>query len=279
MEYFNKYDDILILAGAGMGIDAGLPDYDGIHNMVFDAAERCGVEPYMIEHPSFYKQNPRGAWGMKARVMNLFLTKEPHCGYYRLKELQNKKNLYIITSNIDDHFRKAGFDESKLYEIHGRLRILQCINRSCNQKHKLWMLDYLPEEKDMILTSKIPKCIYCGDYARPNVCFTDDNSFCNKIRDAQKARYNDWIKKIANKRNPKLLIIEIGCGRHSDSIGISKLDNDSFRLLSKELTIPSNLNETNMKIIRINPDKNIKKESWEEVYYEKSIDFLGKLSL
>ena len=69
--------------------------------------------------------------------MDIFLTKKPHSGYFKLKELLQDKNHFIVTSNIDDHFRDAGFDETKLYEIHGRLNILQCVNRTCNQKHYL----------------------------------------------------------------------------------------------------------------------------------------------
>jgi NAD-dependent SIR2 family protein deacetylase len=275
MERIQEYENILVLAGAGFSIDSGLPDYDDVHRMVDIAAQHHNVAPYMIEHPSFYKENPRGAWGMKARVMNIFLTKSPHTGYYKLKELtqSKKKNVFIITSNIDDHFRSAGFDESKLYEIHGRLKILQCINRDCNRKHNLWKLDHIPQEKDMKLIGNIPKCIYCNDYARPNVCFTDDNSFCNKLRDAQKARYNQWIKAVARKKNPNLLIMEVGCGRHKDSIGLNKKDDNTFNILSKELVFPSNLNESNMKVIRVNPDRNIQKETWEDVYYQKCIDF------
>lgn len=87
-------------------------------------------------------------------------------------------------------------DESRLYEIHGRLGILQCINRSCNQKHNLWSLDELPQEVDMKLTTPVPRCIYCEDYARPNVCFTADNFFCNKLRDAQKARFQAWLSQV-----------------------------------------------------------------------------------
>ena len=34
-------------------------------------------------------------------------------------------------------------------------------------------MDYFPEENDMELIGKIPLCKYCGNYARPNVCFTD----------------------------------------------------------------------------------------------------------
>ena len=117
--------------------------------MVDEAPNKFGIQPYEIESPNFYKTNPRAAWGMKARVINTFLTKEPHEGYHILNGLTNKKNVFVVTSNIDDHFRNAGFDENKLYEIHGRLKILQCINRSCNIKHNLWKMDYIPEENDM----------------------------------------------------------------------------------------------------------------------------------
>lgn len=40
-------------------------------------------------------------------------------------------------------------------------------------------------------------CKYCGNYARPNVCFTDDNAFCNKLRHSQKANFNTWINNVS----------------------------------------------------------------------------------
>ena len=271
--------DILILAGAGLGIDAGLPDYNGMHQMADEAAAKYDIPAYQIEHPNFYKENPKAAWGIKARVINMFLTKEPHKGYEKLKELHDKNNVFVVTSNIDDHFRKAGYDESRLYEIHGRLKILQCVNRSCNIKHNLWTLDELPQEEDLQLIGNPPRCIYCGDYARPNVCFTDDNSFCNKLRDAQKARFNDWIKRVANRRHPNLLILEIGCGRHKDSIGVTQLPSGKFRIMSKELQFPDVFTEENLKVIRVNPDKDIPPNKWEDVYYETALNFLTKHKL
>lgn len=275
MDKIKKYDNILILAGAGMGIDAGLPDYDGVHQMIDDAAERFNVPAYKLEHPDFYKENPEVAWGMKSRVMKLFLNSEPHKGYYKLKELLNKKNSFVVTSNIDDHFRTAGFNTTKLYEIHGRLKILQCVDRKCNLSHNLWSVENIPEEKDMLLIVKPPMCKYCGNYARPNVCFTDDNAFCNKLRNSQKANFNTWINSVSKKRNTKLLVIEIGCGRHKDAIGMKELPNGQFRIESKELNFPKNLTRENISVIRVNPDRNITKEIWEDVYYEKAIDFLN----
>jgi len=275
---FNGYDDVLVLSGAGFGIDAGLPDYDGVHEMVYEAAQRFDVAPYMIEHPQFYKDNPKAAWGMKARVMNIFLTKKPHEGYDILKDLSKTKNMFIITSNIDDHFRTSGFDCTKLYEIHGRLKILQCTDRKCNMRHPLWPLKDIPQEKDMLLIGEPPKCNYCNNYARPNVCFTDDNSFCNKLRLEQKASFNRWMQKVVNKRKSKLLVLEIGCGRHRDSIGMMRLNDGSFRILSKELEFPKCLRpeNDNLKVIRINPDRNIPTQNWETVYHQTGLNFFKK---
>ncbi len=73
--------------------------------------------------------------------------------------------------------------------------------------------------------------------------------------------------------------MEIGCGRHKDSIGMNKLQDGTFRILSKELKFPENLNEKNMKIVRINPDINIPKEKWEDVYYETGVNFFTKRKL
>ena len=56
---------------------------------------------------------------------------------------------------------------------------------------------------------------------------------------------------------------------------MNKLEDGTFRILSKELRFPPNLNE-DMKIIRINPDKNIPKEKWEDVYYETGLNFFTK---
>ena len=67
--------------------------------------------------------------------------------------------------------------------------------------------------------------------------------------------------------------MEIGCGRHKNSIGVNKLDDGSFRILSKELAFPKVFNESNIKVIRVNPDRNIPKETWEEVHYKTGVDF------
>ena len=276
MDRKKRVHDVLVLAGAGFGIDAGLPDYAGVHEMANEAAQQHGVEPFMIEHPSFYKSNPKAAWGMKARVMNIFLTKEPHAGYHGLLSALDGRNAFVVTSNIDGHFRKAGLDEQRLYEIHGRLDVLQCVNRSCNSRHPLWPLGPdLPQETDMVLDGAPPTCIYCGDFARPNVCFTDDNSFCPKLRDAQKARFKQWARAAAGRRKPELLVYEVGCGRHKDSIGMTLKDDGTFRVMSKELELPPVFTTDNVTVVRVNPDRGIPGQPWETVVHETGLRYFS----
>ena len=55
VEEFKKYNDILILAGAGFSVDCGIPDYSGVHRMVDEAANKFGIQPHEIESPNFYK--------------------------------------------------------------------------------------------------------------------------------------------------------------------------------------------------------------------------------
>lgn len=254
---FKPYTDVLVLVGAGFGIDSGLPDYNGVHQMAEEAAAAHGIEPHQLEEPSFYHENPDAVWGFKARVINQFLTKKPHSGYFGLLKALEKKNHFIVTSNIDEHFHQVGMDESRLWEIHGRLGILQCVNRACNQKHNLWALEEFPQETDMKLTTPAPRCIYCKDYARPNVCFTADNFFCNKLRDAQKARYMGWMSAVAKKKKVKLLVLEIGCGRHKDSIGVETKSDGTLRTLSKEISLPSCFNQETVQVMKVTMDKDL----------------------
>lgn len=125
----------------------------------------------------------------------------------------------------------------------------------------------------MKLTTPVPRCIYCEDYARPNVCFTADNFFCNKLRDAQKARFQAWISQVAKKKKSKLLILEIGCGRHRDSIGIEKKPDGTLRTLSREISLPPCFNAESVQIVKVTLDRELAAGPGEMVFYETGLQF------
>ena len=60
---------------------------------------------------------------------------KPHQGYYHLlQSLQQQfnNNYFICTSNIDGFFAKSGFDPEKIYEVHGTIDNIQCMDKKCS---------------------------------------------------------------------------------------------------------------------------------------------------
>jgi NAD-dependent SIR2 family protein deacetylase len=117
-------------------------------------------------------------------------------------------NYFIFTSNVDGQFQKAGFDENKIVECHGRISHFQCIN-DC--KKDIWKSDIEKIDVDMeeFLATDIPLCPKCGDIARPNILMFGDWKWNPKITLNQETRYNKWKKQNKSK---KLLVIELGAG-------------------------------------------------------------------
>jgi NAD-dependent SIR2 family protein deacetylase len=70
-------------------------------------------------------QDPQQAWGFYGHRAELYSTTTPHAGFDVLRRLSETKtdNFFVATSNIDEHFQKAGFSEDCIYECHGSLGI------------------------------------------------------------------------------------------------------------------------------------------------------------
>src|SRR5688500_5983939 len=104
-----------------------------------------------MSHSDWFRTDPCAAWGFYGHRCQLYATAEPHQGFTVLRSIaRNKHGYFVFTSNIDSHFQKSGFDDSRLYEAHGTLRsatsivvraksycalgtlsVLQCVNEEC----------------------------------------------------------------------------------------------------------------------------------------------------
>lgn len=255
-------DCLLIVAGAGMGIDSGLPDYRGPNGLwnTWHPAKELGLTYEDLSTHKTFLENPELAWGFQTYLTKLYHKLDPHDGYKILLKLAKQKfknNYFVITSNVDSQFLKSGFDESKLYEVHGTKRLWQCINKKCNKKHYPWAMEInnLPsiDKKTLRANKPFPKCIHCNNMARPNVSFFDDFIFNEKICKKQSSNLLKWLDTIVNK---KLVIIELGCGISKHSIRFV-MKNNQYTMLSNEWKLPKHfLSKNNTKMIRINPDTN-----------------------
>ena len=259
--YIDEAGALLIVAGAGMGIDSGLPDYrgpQGLWNTWHPAAELNMKYEDLSTHETFVN-NPELAWGFQTYLTKLYHDLDPHQGYYDLFNIASKKfnnNYFVITSNVDSQFLKSGFNPEQLYEVHGSKRMWQCMDKKCNKNHFPWEMDIndLPNiDPDTLRAIKpFPKCIHCGNMARPNVSFFGDFQFNEKKTKIQSGYLINWINKNKDK---KLLIIEMGCGVSTHSIRFT-IKNKQYTMLSNEWKLPKSfMGEQNTKMIRINPDE------------------------
>ena len=116
--------------------------------------------------PLAFKADPELAWVLICYLMNKYDATPPHIGFSILKEFVLQKEYFIVTSNIDEHFQKAGFNKNRIFEYHDSMYNTQCMyNIECG----VWDTPYLKVDAENIIASRIPVCPECNSYCRPNV--------------------------------------------------------------------------------------------------------------
>lgn len=207
----NDSEILIITAGAGMGVDSGLPDFRGKEGFwrAYPIFKRLNINMENIANPKSFKTNPSLAWAFYGHRHSLYQDTKTHKGFDLLLNLaKQKEDYFIITSNIDGHFQKAGFNTNRIYECHGNLYTLQCTNKKCKT---LWCLNERIEvDMETFSTKTFPKCPKCGKTARPNILMFFDYDFNPTITEYQYALYKHFIDKNKHK---KATIIEIGAGK------------------------------------------------------------------
>ncbi|MCK5855547.1 MAG: NAD-dependent deacetylase, partial [Sulfurovaceae bacterium] len=169
-EKIAEADVILITAGAGMGVDSGLPDFRGDEGFwkAYPVIKDLGHSFVDMANPQWFETNPKLAWAFYGHRLNLYRETLPHEGFYLLKELvESKKDYFIFTSNVDGQFQKAGFPEDKIEECHGSIHHFQCV--ACGQG--IYSAKDETIDVDMIKFEalNIPKCPKCNEIVRPNI--------------------------------------------------------------------------------------------------------------
>lgn len=124
-------DGLIITAGAGIGVDSGLPDFRGPQGLwkAYPALGKRKLRFEDIASPEAFRSQPRLAWGFYGHRLQLYRDTAPHAGFSLLKKWADAKpyGAFIYTSNVDGQFQKAGFADDHLIECHGSIHHLQCL--------------------------------------------------------------------------------------------------------------------------------------------------------
>ncbi len=202
-------DGLLICAGAGMGVDSGLPDFRGEEGFwnAYPALKTAGIGFQQIARPYAFLSNPEQAWGFYGHRLKLYRDTTPHDGYRILREMGEKLShgAFVFTSNVDGHFQRAGFN--RICELHGSIHHMQCID-GC--EGGVWPVSFVPnvDEDQCRLVTPLPRCPACGGVARPNVLMFWDNAWLSHRTDRVRPQLESWLEGVEN-----LVTIEVGAGK------------------------------------------------------------------
>jgi NAD-dependent SIR2 family protein deacetylase len=194
-----------------MGVDSGLPDFRG--NQGFWQAcppyARLGKSFVECANPEHFQRDPAFGWGFYGHRTNLYRTTIPHAGFGILKHWIESKNIpyFVVTSNVDGQFQKAGFAEGNILEVHGSIHWLQCAIPCCGT---IWPNnEQIPVDETMMRAGHIPRCPCCGGVSRPNILMFGDWSWLPERTHAQEQHFQQFL----DQRSDTLMaVIELGAG-------------------------------------------------------------------
>jgi NAD-dependent SIR2 family protein deacetylase len=209
-----KKRKILIVAGAGMSADSNLPTYQMPEELwkLYPYYETQNIKYRTISRATLFRTKPMVAWGFYSAQTQLYTQAIPHDGYFKLLDSVKNNDYFIITTNVDDLFVKAGFDTKKIHYVHGSIFELQC-SKPCSQK--VWKqkdISFTIDSKTMTLPyNQIPLCPECGAIARPNIFLFGDHtgSYVEQKNNLKAKAFLDWLFK---EHMQELIVIEIGVG-------------------------------------------------------------------
>ncbi len=164
----DKANSIVFFSGAGMSTASGIPDFrsaTGLYKNVYRAEE-------MLSH-TFFENDPELFYEFYKEKM-IYPDAKPNYAHEFIAKLQDKKDVSVVTQNIDGLHQAAG--SKKVYELHGSI-----LRNYCTRCHKFFDLDYI------IKSDGVPYCDKCGAIVKPDVVLYEEGLDEQTISDAIRA--------------------------------------------------------------------------------------------
>ena len=211
-------DAVVIGAGSGLSTAAGFT-YNGerFEKYFSDFASKYGIKDmYSGGFYPFPTQEEFWAYWSRYIYSNRY-TDAPKPVYENLLQLVQDKDYFVITTNVDHCFQKAGFDKMRLFYTQGDYGLFQCSEPCCQETfdNESVIRQMIERQENMkIPTELLPTCPHCGKPMTMNLR-SDDKFVEDEGWHAAAARYSEFLRR---HENCKTLFLELGTGYNTPTI-------------------------------------------------------------
>ncbi|PCC70526.1 NAD-dependent protein deacetylase, SIR2 family [Nannocystis exedens] len=214
-------DALMICAGAGMGVDSGLPDFRGPEGFwrAYPAARRLGLQFHDLADPRWFFSDPPLAWGFYGHRLNLYRATAPHAGFALLQRwaARTPAGAFVFTSNVDGQFQRAGVPEARVEECHGSILHLQCLNGCDLPPWSAAETAVSVDVETLRAAQPLPACPRCGKLARPNILMFGDFAWDSSRANEQRDRLAAWLQELEQRR-ARVVVFCLGAGTAIPSV-------------------------------------------------------------
>lgn len=214
-DMIRKADAIIIVAGAGASTAAGIcyggkRFTDNFAEFIDKYGKQYMTDMYAAGFYPFPTEEAKWGYWSKHALMNRFIPPALPM-YLELFDIVKEKEYFVLTTNVDHQFWKAGFDSDRIFATQGDYGKIQC-ERGCHQKtydaEELFRKMDASRRNCLIPTELVPECPVCGGkmtmHLRCDNYFVEDESWL-----AAADRYADFLEKCKDK---KVVLLELGVG-------------------------------------------------------------------
>ena len=233
-EALAEADAVVVGAGAGLSTSAGFT-YSGerFERYFFDFRERFGIrDMYSGGFYPFPDEETRWAWWARHIYFNRYVD-PPKPVYPKLLELLRGKEYFVLTTNVDHQFQRAGFDKSRLFYTQGDYGLFQSASRMNRRTYdnEEWVIKAMPAErflpdgngvfrvpKDRQLSMRLPADLIpkCPDGSAAVMNLRSDDSFVeDEGWHRASAAYAAFLRAHEGER---VLYLELGVGANTPVI-------------------------------------------------------------